>query len=87
MSLVTKFLNILGVKEQKRLPYWLKITTKVPRCTYYFGPFDSPLEAKALQPGYIEDLMAEEAQGIHIELEQALQPENLTVCEDDVFSN
>jgi hypothetical protein len=45
------------------------------------------LEAKTLQPGYIEDLMAEEAQGIHIELEQALQPENLTVCEDDVFSD
>lgn len=83
MSLVTKFLNILGVKEQKKLPYWLIITTKVPQCTYYFGPFDSPLEAKALQAGYIEDLMEENAQGIHIELEQALQPKNLTVCDND----
>ncbi|WP_299130725.1 DUF1816 domain-containing protein [uncultured Winogradskyella sp.] len=87
MSLVTKFLKIIGVKEQEKLPYWLKITTKVPKCTYYFGPFDSPLEAKALQPGYIEDLMEEEAQGIHIELEQAVQPENLTACENDVFRN
>ncbi|MGL6340261.1 MAG: DUF1816 domain-containing protein [Waterburya sp.] len=87
MSLVTKFFNILGVKEQQKLPYWLKITTKVPKCTYYFGPFDSPLEAKALQAGYIEDLMEEEAQGIHLELEQALQPENLTVCEDDDFDD
>jgi hypothetical protein len=86
MSLVTKFLNILGIKEQQRLPYWLRITTKVPKCTYYFGPFDSPLEAKTLQAGYIEDLMAEEAQGIHIELEQALEPENLTICEDDDLS-
>lgn len=87
MSLVTKFLNILGIKEQQRLPYWLRITTKVPKCTYYFGPFDTPLEAKALQAGYIEDLMAEEAQGIHIELEQTLEPENLTICEDEDLSD
>ncbi|MEM8676728.1 MAG: DUF1816 domain-containing protein [Cyanobacteria bacterium P01_G01_bin.67] len=85
MSLVTKILNILGVKEPKKLPYWLKITTKVPKCVYYFGPFDSPLEAKALQAGFIEDLMEEDAQGIHLELEQCSQPEALTVCEDDIF--
>ncbi|MEO1341147.1 MAG: DUF1816 domain-containing protein [Cyanobacteria bacterium J06631_6] len=87
MSLVTKLFNALGIKEPKKLPYWLKITTKVPKCTYYFGPFDSPLEAKALQAGYIEDLMEEEAQGIHIELEHVSQPENLTVCETDVFDD
>ena len=85
MSLVTKLLNVLGVKEQKNLPYWLKITTKVPKCVYYFGPFDSPLEAKSLQAGYIEDLLAENAQGIHLELEQCSQPTDLTVCEDDIF--
>ena len=85
MSLVTKILNILGVKEQKRLPYWLKITTKVPKCVYYFGPFDSPLEAKALQAGFIEDLMEEDAQGIHLELEQCQEPDALTVCEDEFF--
>ncbi|MEM7761807.1 MAG: DUF1816 domain-containing protein [Cyanobacteria bacterium P01_A01_bin.40] len=85
MSLVTKILNILGVKEPQKLPYWLKITTKVPKCVYYFGPFDSPLEAKALQAGFIEDLIEEEAQGIHLELEQCSQPEALTVCEDDIF--
>ena len=85
MSLVTKLLNVLGVKEQKNLPYWLKITTKVPKCVYYFGPFDSPLEAKSLQAGYIEDLLSENAQGIHLELEQCSQPADLTVCEDDIF--
>ncbi len=85
MSLVTKLLNVFGVKEQKNLPYWLKITTKVPKCVYYFGPFDSPLEAKSLQAGYIEDLLEENAQGIHLELEQCSQPTDLTVCEDDVF--
>ena len=85
MSLVTKFFNILGVKEPNKLPYWLKITTKVPKCSYYFGPFDNSSEAKSSQPGYIEDLMAEDAQGIHIELEQVITPEKLTVCEDDFF--
>ena len=85
MSLVTKFFNKLGIKEQNKLPYWLKITTKVPKCTYYFGPFNSSTEAKSLQPGYIEDLMAEDAQGIHIELERISQPEQLTVCEENFF--
>ena len=87
MSLVTKILNILGVKEQEKLPYWLKITTKVPKCVYYFGPFDSPLEAKAFQAGFIEDLMGEDAQGIHIELEQCREPDALTVCEDELFED
>lgn len=85
MSLVTKIFALLGIKEQKNLPFWLKITTKVPKCTYYFGPFNSASEAKLLQPGYIEDLMAEEAQGIHIELKQTAQPEQLTVCDEPFF--
>jgi len=85
MSLVSKLLNVLGVKEQEKLPYWLKITTKVPKCVYYFGPFATPLEAKANQAGYIEDIMSEDAQGIHIELEQCSQPTELTVCEGDIF--
>lgn len=85
MSLVTKILNILGIKEQKNIPYWLKVSTKVPNCIYYFGPFDSPIEAKELQPGYIEDLKAENAQGIHLELEQCSHPKALTVCEDEIF--
>ncbi|MEL6929939.1 MAG: DUF1816 domain-containing protein [Cyanobacteria bacterium J06600_6] len=85
MSLVTKIFKKLGIKGQKKLPYWLKITTKVPKCTYYFGPFENSSEAKSLQSGYIEDLMAEDAQGIHIELEQISQPEQLTVCEQPFF--
>ena len=85
MSLATKILNILGIQQPKNFPYWLKITTKVPQCVYYFGPFDSPLEAKALQGGYIEDLIAENAQGIHIEMKYGPQPKNLTVCEEEIF--
>ena len=85
MSFATKLFDILGFKKENRLPYWLRISTKVPKCVYYFGPFNSPIEAKASQVGYIEDLMAENAQGIHIELEQRLQPIELTICENEIF--
>lgn len=82
MSFTTKLLNVLGFKNNSE-SYWLKITTKVPRCTYYFGPFDSPLEAKIMQAGYIEDLLAEEAQGIHVELAKCLQPPELTIYDEE----
>ncbi len=85
MSLATKLLDLIGLKKKEPVPYWLKISTKVPKCVYYFGPFDSPFEAKALQAGYIEDLIEEKALGIHIELEQRLQPEELTACEEELF--
>lgn len=89
MSLTTKLFNLLGLQklqtEEEQVFYWLKISTKVPKCIYYFGPFDSHLEAKSLQGGYIEDLIQENAQGIHIELEHCSQPTKLTVCENDNF--
>lgn len=86
MSLATKLLNLVGLKRKQAIPYWLKISTKVPKCVYYFGPFDSPLEAKASQGGYIEDLMEEEAVGIHVELEQRFVPaDELTVCDEEIF--
>ncbi len=82
MSLMTKIFNLFGSKSPSK-PYWLKITTKVPQCIYYFGPFDSSWEAKSLQSGYIEDLLEEQAQGIHVELEQREQPEILTICDEE----
>ncbi len=85
MSLTAKIFGLLGLKKREKIPYWLKISTKVPNCIYYFGPFDSPLEAKTLQAGYIEDLIEENAQGIHVELEQCPQPTELTICEDEDF--
>ena len=85
MSLLTKLFSLLGIRKVETSPYWLKITTKVPKCIYYFGPFDSPLEAKALQPGYIEDLMEENALGIHIELEHCSTPKELTICQEDII--
>ncbi|MCC0177253.1 DUF1816 domain-containing protein [Waterburya agarophytonicola K14] len=85
MSLATKLIGLLGLRKKDQVPYWLRISTKVPQCIYYFGPFDSPLEAKGSQAGYIEDLMEEEALGIHVELEQCWQPPELTICEEELF--
>jgi hypothetical protein len=82
MNFVNKLQNLFGLTKKPE-SYWLKITTKVPQCIYYFGPFDSSREAKMLQAGYIEDLMEEEAQGIHVELEQRDMPTELTICEDE----
>jgi hypothetical protein len=82
MSFFDKLQQLLKL-QKKSESYWLKITTKVPHCTYYFGPFDSPWEAKMLQAGYIEDLMEEQAQGVHVELEQRETPEELTICEEE----
>lgn len=85
MFLATKLFGIFNFKKGEKLPYWLKISTKVPQCIYYFGPFDSSSEAKGLQAGYIEDLIEEDAQGIHIELVQCPEPPELTICDEELF--
>lgn len=84
MSFFSKVIEIFGLKKTDHLPYWLKISTESPQCTYYFGPFDSPLEAKALQMGYVEDLVEENARGISVELQQRSQPEELTMSQEDI---
>lgn len=61
-----------------QLFWWVKITTAVPSCTYYFGPFDNQQEANIAQYDYIEDLMEEKAQGISIDIVKE-QPEILTI--------
>ena len=85
MSLATKLFDLLGLKRKTIYPYWLKISTKEPKCVYFFGPFDSPLEAKALQAGYIEDLMEENAREIDVEIQRCPQPPQLTISEEDIF--
>jgi hypothetical protein len=62
-------------------PYWVEITTQQPYCVYYFGPFDNPSEAKQMQHGYVEDLMAEKAVGINVEIKRCL-PTKLTIMEE-----
>ena len=63
--------------------WWLEIQTENPPCTYYFGPFDSVLEARALQDGYLEDLMAEQAKIVAVEIKQC-QPQQLTICQESL---
>ena len=84
MSLVENILGIFSWKREK-LPYWIKITTEDPQCIYYFGPFDLISEAKSSQAGYIEDLTAENATGIRVKLLRRSQPEELTICQEDIF--
>lgn len=77
-----KFFSWLPFFKKRRLPWWVAIQTTIPRCTYYFGPFDSAEEARLNQAGYVEDLREEGAQGISIKIEQC-EPEVLTIDEED----
>ncbi len=69
------------VRIKPESPWWVKIITVKPKCVYYFGPFDSQNEARESQSGYIEDLTAEQARGISIEIEQH-RPKLLTIAEE-----
>lgn len=58
--------------------WWVKITTELPHCTYYFGPFATTIDADASKSGYVEDLESELAQGIHVSIERC-KPVQLTI--------
>lgn len=68
-----------GFVQRFSNPWWVEITTSMPRCTYYFGPFQTSSEAKASYPGYIEDLDGEGAEGIVFVIKRS-QPKVLTIC-------
>ena len=68
-------LNLLG------LAHWVKIGTETPLCTYYFGPFVSKSEAEGSKNGYLEDLNAELAQGIQVEIKRC-KPSILTIFDE-----
>lgn len=67
-----KMLNFLG------LAYWVKIMTKTPQCTYYFGPVFWKKSALASCGGYLEDLQSEVAQEIKVILKRC-KLNNLTI--------
>lgn len=71
----------IGFMSGLKTAWWAEITTTSPRCTYYFGPFQSYDEAKQAYPGYIEDLDGEGAQGIIVVVKRC-NPEVLTACEE-----
>jgi hypothetical protein len=62
--------------------WWVEIRTSQPACTYYFGPFDSELEADTAKGGYIEDLQLEGAQNIQTVVKLCSYPAQLTITEE-----
>lgn len=62
--------------------WWVEIVTDLPRCTYYFGPFDTDKEASSNTPGYIEDLESEGAKRVSIRIKRC-HPSELTICESE----
>jgi Domain of unknown function (DUF1816) len=71
---------LLSVLERVGLAWWVEVTTEAPRCTYYFGPFVSSKDAMTHQPGYLEDLHREGAQGIQVEVKRC-KPQDLTIID------
>mgnify|MGYP001792698018 CR=1 FL=1 len=64
--------------------WWIKVTTAAPECTYYFGPFDTEVEALVAKAGYIEDLEKEGAQQIMATISRQNRPDSLTVEGDSI---
>ncbi|MCW5319430.1 DUF1816 domain-containing protein [Nostoc sp. KVJ3] len=67
--------------NQSEFAWWVEINTAVPRCTYYFGPFDNKKEAQLSRSGYVEDLYQEEARDI-IALVKQCQPDVITIFQE-----
>lgn len=74
-------LKLYSLINQNQNSWWIKISTTIPRCTYFFGPFDSSHEAKQQRFGYIDDLVQEKAFGITVEVQQS-DPISLTIIQD-----
>jgi hypothetical protein len=66
--------------------WWVEITTEQPRCTYYFGPFATAVEADEAKAGYVEDLEGERAQGIKVAIKRC-KPTQLTIDHDEVVDD
>ena len=87
MDLLRRFSPIIKLFNQpqntikQKLSWWVKIVTGKPQCTYYFGPFASKSEAIASQSGYTEDLIAEQAEEISIEITRG-SPQSLTIAQE-----
>ncbi|MCS6782580.1 MAG: DUF1816 domain-containing protein [Gloeomargarita sp. SKYBB_i_bin120] len=68
----------ISVLERVGLAWWVEMRTAQPPCLYYFGPFATRAEAEAAQPGYLEDLLGEQAEGITWTIRQC-RPSVLTI--------
>ena len=85
-KIISRFTTGLDkIISHNRSPYWIEITTAQPRCIYYFGDFASYREAKKMVTGYVEDLIAEQADGITTEIKRC-SPTNLTITEEEFLA-
>lgn len=64
--------------SKTKLAWWPHVSTQQPESQYYFGPFETAVEAESHQAGYVEDLRQEGATNITCEIRQC-QPEQLTI--------
>ena len=72
---------LLNLSRTLGLAYWVKIDTKRPCCTYYFGPFLKAKEAEEATIGYLEDLKQEGALGITVAIDH-FKPQELTIYDE-----
>jgi hypothetical protein len=78
------YLALVGIVFSAKNPkWWIKVDTKAPICTYYFGPFESIAEAESNHKDYLQDLQAEGAEDINYVIEKC-SPKQLTIPEDEV---
>ncbi|NEQ52274.1 MAG: DUF1816 domain-containing protein [Leptolyngbya sp. SIO3F4] len=71
--------RVYALNQQWRKCWWLEISTLSPTCDYYFGPFDSEIEAHQEQSGYVEDLEKEGGQVLRTLVVRRKTPAQLTV--------
>jgi Domain of unknown function (DUF1816) len=75
---VCRLATALAPDPKPKQPWWVEVQTSVPRCTYYFGPFDNHEEARESREGYVQDLRQEGARDI-VALVKQCQPDRLTI--------
>ena len=72
---------LTSAAESFGMAWWVEVYTQHPKCTYYFGPFLNASAAKGAMKGYVEDLEAEGAIGIYVNVKRC-KPDALTVADD-----
>ncbi len=66
--------------------WWIEISTDLPHCIYYFGPFENEVEAIEAEAGYVEDLKQEGVVIIQVTMMKRPTPEQLTVESTSAFT-
>ena len=69
------------ISNNNKLDWWIEIRTINPSYIYYFGAFDSWIEAVREKYGFIEDLNQEKAIIMSVLIIRC-QPEKLTISLD-----